>query len=137
MLLRLPDPERRFAGVRLCSDLPVPSELARDDGEWRLELDLSGLDRLEYEFEVRDGDGGSARVRDPGNPELAPGAFGEKSVLLGPGYAAPAWLGREGVDGATQTVRRARPRARRGRRDRDLEPGRRRAGRAAAPARRA
>jgi enterochelin esterase-like enzyme len=102
VLLRLPDPERRFAGVRLCSDLPVPGELVRDDGEWRLELDLRGLDRLEYEFEVRDRDGGSVRVRDPGNSELAPGAFGEKSVLLGPGYAAPAWLAREGVDGATQ-----------------------------------
>jgi enterochelin esterase family protein len=104
VLLRLPDPERRFAGVRLCSDLPVPEEFARNDGEWRLELDLSGVDRLEYEFEVRAGDGESARVRDPSNPELAPGVFGEKSVLLAPGYAPPAWLEREGIDGATQRL---------------------------------
>jgi enterochelin esterase-like enzyme len=104
VLLRLPDPERRFAGVRLCSDLPGPGELARHDGEWRLELDLSGVDRLEYEFEVRDGDGDRARVRDPENPESAPGAFGEKSVLLAPGYAPPAWLERDGIDGATQRL---------------------------------
>jgi enterochelin esterase-like enzyme len=104
VLLRLPDPERRFAGVRLCSDLPELGELVRHDGEWRLELDLSGLDRLEYEFEVRDGDGGSTRVRDPGNPERAPGAFGEKSVLLAPGYAPPAWLQRDGIDGAMRRL---------------------------------
>ena len=29
---------------------------------------------------------------DPGNPQRAPGAFGEKSVLLLPGYEPPAWL---------------------------------------------
>jgi enterochelin esterase family protein len=104
VLLRLPDPERRFACVRLCSDLPEPTELVRHDGEWRLELDLGGLDRLEYEFEVRDGDGESTRVRDPENPELAPGAFGEKSVLLAPGYTPPGWLQRDGIDGATQQL---------------------------------
>jgi enterochelin esterase-like enzyme len=104
VLLRLPDPERRFAGVRLCSDLPEPGELVRHDGEWRLALDLSGLDRLEYEFEVRHGNGDSTRVRDPGNPERAPGAFGEKSVLLAPGYAPPAWLQRDGIDGALRRL---------------------------------
>ena len=29
---------------------------------------------------------------DPGNPQRAPGAFGEKSVLELPGYEPPAWL---------------------------------------------
>ena len=100
MLLRLPDPERRFTGVCLCSDLPVPGELARHDGEWRLELDLTGLHRLEYEFEVCDGNGDRVRLRDPGNPECAPGAFGEKSVVLAPGYAPPAWVERDGIEGA-------------------------------------
>ena len=38
-------------------------------------------------------DGGSERVCDPGNPLRAPGAFGEKSVLLLDGYEPPPWLG--------------------------------------------
>ena len=95
MLLRLADPDERYAAVRLCSDLPLPDdarEYARRDGEWRLELDLPAVARLEYELEVEHHDGGSERVCDPGNPHRAPGAFGEKSVLLLPGYSAPRWL---------------------------------------------
>ena len=38
-------------------------------------------------------DGGSEWVLDPGNPLRAPGAFGDKSVLLLEGYEPPAWLG--------------------------------------------
>ena len=34
----------------------------------------------------------------------APGAFGEKSVLLMPGYAAPRWLRDEGVAGSTREL---------------------------------
>jgi enterochelin esterase family protein len=60
--------------------------------------------RLEYELEVVDQDGASARVRDPGNPHQAPGAFGDKSVLLLPGYAEPGWLDAEGVPGQTQEL---------------------------------
>ena len=41
-------------------------------------------------------DGGSERVCDPGNPLRAPGAFGEKSVLLLAGYEPPAWLAGRG-----------------------------------------
>ena len=48
----------------------------------------------------------SERVCDPGNPHRAPGAFGEKSVLLLPGYEPPAWLERRGVEGATTRARR-------------------------------
>jgi enterochelin esterase-like enzyme len=32
------------------------------------------------------------RLDDPGNPLRAPGAFGDKSVVVAPGYSAPAWL---------------------------------------------
>jgi enterochelin esterase-like enzyme len=107
MLLRLADPDERYAAVRLCADLPLPDErraYARHNGEWRLELAAPPVARLEYELEVVDHDGESARVRDPGNPHEAPGAFGEKSVLLLPGYRAPGWLAEDGVPGQTQEL---------------------------------
>ena len=40
-----------------------------------------------------------AYALDPGNPHRAPGAFGEKSVLLLPGYTPPAWLDAPAVAG--------------------------------------
>ena len=105
MLLRLADPDERYAAVRLCSDLPLAGdEYARHNGEWRLELAVPPVARLEYELEVVDHDGRSARVSDPGNPHQAPGAFGDKSVLLLPGYTEPGWLAAEGVPGQTQEL---------------------------------
>lgn len=105
MLLRLADPDERYAAVRLCSDLALPeADYARHNGEWQLELALPPVARLEYELEVVDHDGDGARVRDPGNPHQAPGAFGEKSVLLLPGYTVPGWLAAEGVPGQTQEL---------------------------------
>ena len=105
MLLRLADPDERYAAVRLCADLPLPEvDYARHDGEWRLELSPPPVARLEYELEVVDHAGERARVCDPGNPHQAPGAFGDKSVLLLPGYSAPRWLDREGVPGQTQAL---------------------------------
>jgi enterochelin esterase-like enzyme len=99
---RLADPERRYAAVRLCSDLPLSDRersFARDGGEWVLEIDPPPLTRLEYHVEVTGHDGVSETGPDPGNPLRAPGAFGEKSVLLLPGYAAPGWLDAPAVDG--------------------------------------
>jgi enterochelin esterase-like enzyme len=105
MLLRLADPDERYAAVRLCADLPLPeAEFVRHEGEWRLELAPLPVARLEYELEVVDAEGESTRICDPANPHTAPGAFGEKSVLLLPGYREPAWLAREGVPGQTQEV---------------------------------
>jgi enterochelin esterase-like enzyme len=102
VLLRLADPDERYAAVRLCSDLPLPDAArayARRNGEWRLELPPPPVARLEYQLEVVHRDGGTERLLDPGNPNRAPGAFGEKSVLLLPGYDPPGWLAREGVPG--------------------------------------
>ena len=107
MLLRLADPDKRYAAVRLCSDLPLPDgarAYARRDGEWRLELPPPPVARLEYQVEVVHRDGETERLCDPGNPHRAPGAFGEKSVLLLPGYAPPGWLAREGVPGHTRDL---------------------------------
>ena len=107
MLLRLADPDERYAAVRLRSDLPLSEArraYARHNGEWRLELAPPPVARLEYELEVVDHDGDAALMCDPGNPHQAPGAFGDKSVLLLPGYAAPRWLADEGVPGQTQEL---------------------------------
>jgi enterochelin esterase-like enzyme len=105
--LRLADPDERYTAVRLCSDLALPedeSAYARRDGEWRLELARPPVARLEYELEVVHRDGRSERLCDPANPHRAPGAFGEKSVLLFPGYIAPSWLERDGVGGSTEEL---------------------------------
>jgi len=91
--LRVEDPEQRLAAVRLCSDLPLSDpEFVREDGGWVLKLPPTGLARLEYQLELLDHDGDTAVVCDPGNPQRAPGAFGEKSVLTAPGYRPPDWL---------------------------------------------
>lgn len=91
--LRVEDPEQRWAAVRLCSDLPLPDpSFVRDDGNWVLRLRTAHLARLEYQLELEAADGTSEVVCDPGNPLRAPGAFGDKSVLIGPGYRPPAWL---------------------------------------------
>src|SRR5687768_15161853 len=99
---RLADPERRYAAVRLCSDLPLTDEqraYRRDGDEWVLELEPPPITRLEYHVEVTDTDGSSQTGPDPANELRAPGAFGEKSVLLLPGYEPPAWLDAPTVDG--------------------------------------
>ena len=103
--LRVEDPERRLAAVRLCADLAVAdAEFVREDGGWVLELPPTGLARLEYQLELSDHEGDTAVVCDPANPERAPGAFGEKSVLLAPGYRAPAWLDAPALDGELEQV---------------------------------
>ncbi len=50
------------------------------------------VDRLEYQLEVTGRDGETQTIFDPGSLLRAPGAFGEKSVLIDPGYRPPAWL---------------------------------------------
>jgi enterochelin esterase-like enzyme len=103
--LRVEDPEQRLAAVRLCTDLPLADpEFVRDNGGWVLELPPTGLARLEYQLELSDHDGDTVLVCDPGNPERAPGAFGEKSVLMAPGYRPPAWLDAPAVSGELHDV---------------------------------
>ena len=98
--LRVDDPEERYAAVRLCSDIPLPDpDFVRENGGWVLHLPESGLARLEYQLELSDHDGETVVVCDPGNPQRAPGAFGEKSVLSAPGYRPPAWLEQPFVEG--------------------------------------
>jgi enterochelin esterase-like enzyme len=103
--LRVDDPEERYAAVRLCSDLPLADPaFVRDSGGWVLHLPDTALARLEYQLELSGRDGETLVVCDPGNPDRAPGAFGEKSVLSAPGYRPPAWLEAPVVEGAFDTV---------------------------------
>jgi enterochelin esterase-like enzyme len=103
--LRVDDPELRYAAVRLRSDLSLPDpNFVRENGGWVLRLPSARLARLEYQLELSDHDGSTRIVCDPGNPERAPGAFGEKSVALAPGYRAPAWLNEPAIKGAIHEV---------------------------------
>lgn len=103
--LQLHDPDQRFAGVRLRSDLPLPEpDFVRENGSWVLRLPDNRLARLEYQLELLDHDGTAHVVCDPDNPWRAPGAFGEKSVLLAPDYRPPAWLEQPGVQGTVEQV---------------------------------
>jgi enterochelin esterase family protein len=98
LTFRFADPDGRYAAVRLCSDLPGRPAFKREGDDWVLQLDTP-LARLEYELEVEHADGTTETVVDAGNPERAPGVFGEKSVVLAPGYEPPAWLGADRVEG--------------------------------------
>jgi enterochelin esterase family protein len=95
LTFRMPDPDHHLKGVRLQQDVRLPGEIlgfARDGDEWVLTVPRPDVDRMEYSFEVQFEDGGSEWICDPTNPLRVGGAFGDKSVLELPGYAAPTWL---------------------------------------------
>ena len=97
--LALPDRDRRFGSVELGQDVcrPRPGPpFSWVDGVWRLRFERPAVDRLEYLFVV---DG--AFRPDPANPRVAPGPFGDKSVVEWPEYAAPSWLGEQPTPGTT------------------------------------
>jgi enterochelin esterase family protein len=101
-MLRIADPEGRYSAVRLASDLHLSDaerSFARIEGEWVLDLRPADVQRLEYQLELVDAGGDVEYALDPVNPHRAPGAFGEKSVLLLDGYEAPAWLDAPAVEG--------------------------------------
>jgi enterochelin esterase-like enzyme len=104
LTFRVADPDGRYAAVRLRSDLHVDGAFRREGGDWVLAIDAPQLARLEYQLELEHADGTVETVCDPGNPERAPGAFGEKSVVLAPGYEPPAWLDAEAVEGESQEL---------------------------------
>jgi enterochelin esterase-like enzyme len=101
---RVADPDRRYAAVRLSSDLPLEGSFQRDGDDWVLTIDPPPIARLEYRLELEHADGTTETVCDPANPERAPGAFGEKSVMLADGYEPPAWLEAPGVEGHVEEL---------------------------------
>ena len=103
VVFRLPDPDRDLSGVRLGTDrgFPVAAEpFAREGDAWTLRMPVPALHRFEYALVVERPDGSHEHWADPANPLRAPGAFGEKSVVELPGYAAPAWLEAERAAGS-------------------------------------
>ncbi len=101
-MLRVADPDRRYTAVRLASDLHLSEaerSFARRYDEWVLDLRPADVLRLEYRLELVVPGGAVEYALDPGNPHRAPGVFGEKSVLLLPGYRSPEWLEAPRVEG--------------------------------------
>jgi enterochelin esterase family protein len=97
---RYDEDDPAVTGVALECDRAVtgPRELRRDDRGWVLDLPRPALDRIEYRLAVRRGEHTEV-VLDPANPLTVPTAFGERSVLELPGYAAPWWLDAPAVPG--------------------------------------
>ena len=94
----LADSAHDLVGVRLVQDVGIPEDRlsfrrSADHTGWELHLDRPPTGRLEYLLELRHVDGRMETACDPGNPNLAAGAFGSKSVVEFPGYLPPAWLG--------------------------------------------
>ena len=93
--------------MELATDRGFPiaaGPFARQGDGWTLRIPAPPLDRFEYALAVQRADGAHERWTDPANPLRAPGAFGEKSVVELPGYAAPAWLGAERVAGRADSL---------------------------------
>jgi enterochelin esterase-like enzyme len=106
MRFRVADPDHALASVRLQQDLGIAADLLdfrRADSGWELTLDRPPVARMEYLLELHRQDGGTEVVPDPANPRQAAGAFGPKSVLEFPSYAAPAWLGASADAGSSTT----------------------------------
>ena len=83
-------------GVRLATWMPrfdVDGTFTRDGRRWTLELTLPETARIEYRIEV-ERDGRWDSMLDPLNPRTATNPFGHNSVLTGPGYEGPSWVGR-------------------------------------------
>lgn len=95
---QLADSAHDLLGVRLVQDVGIPEDRlsfrrSADSTGWQLQLDRPPMDRLEYLLELHHADGRIETGCDPGNPQLAGGVFGGKSVVEFPGYLPPAWLG--------------------------------------------
>lgn len=91
MVFRLADPNHALAGVRLWQELGIAAERLEFkpvEYGWELRLPCPPVHRLEYLFEITDGDS----ITDPTNPLVVNGAFGQHSWLPLPGYVEPGWL---------------------------------------------
>jgi enterochelin esterase-like enzyme len=101
---------RGLRAVRFRSDLVKrgdPPEFHRRGRSlvWELRLPRPmGVDRVEYLLELAHRDGGTELVPDPANPLVAPGPFGDKSVLELPGYEPPVWLDEDAEPGSIEPL---------------------------------
>ncbi|MEO8324064.1 MAG: esterase [Actinomycetota bacterium] len=116
----VPDPDHEFAAVRLHQEIRRPRngpDFGYDEGAgaWILDFPLPGADRMEYLVEIVHGGGTSEAGPDPHQDLRAPGAFGDKSVVVMPGYETPAWVGETAVAEGSLRAIELRCRAVRGR----------------------
>jgi enterochelin esterase-like enzyme len=101
---------RGLRAVRVRSELlkrGEPPELRRRGRSLTWELVIPrpvGVDRVEYLLELVRADGGTELVTDPANPLVAPGPFGDKSVLELPGYERPVWLDEDSETGRIEPL---------------------------------
>jgi enterochelin esterase-like enzyme len=114
LTFRLRDPDRHLAGVRLLQEIGVPRDridFSYDEvgRSWRLRIPRPAAWRMEYLLEQCHADGRIERICDPDNPRRVGGAFGDKSVLECPEYAAPAWLRLPGAAGTWRELRLEAP----------------------------
>jgi enterochelin esterase-like enzyme len=88
------DAERRYARVSLDCDDAITGRrrFRRTSAGWGLAIPAPQVSRLEYRLLLTARDGSVEVVCDPDNPERVRTAFGERSVVLLPGYSPPAWL---------------------------------------------
>ncbi len=102
IIFSLVDPDHVLAGVRLAPALSTttPLDFRRTRSGWALNFRRPPVARMEYKLTLAHSDGGSEDIVDPTNPLTAPGAFGDKSVILFPGYSEPAWMNSVAVAGA-------------------------------------
>jgi len=102
-----PDSARSLAGVRLGPALSTtaPLDFRRTRLGWALNFPRPPVARMEYKLTIAHQDGGCEDVVDPSNPLTTPGAFGDKSVILFPGYVEPTWLTASAVAGEHATLR--------------------------------
>jgi enterochelin esterase family protein len=102
VIFSLPDPDGALKAVRLHQEISRPRtgpEFERTaDGTWQLQFQRPNADRMEYKVELVHTDGPTEVVCDPGNPNRAPGPFGDKSVVEWPEYRAPIWTEEEPAD---------------------------------------
>jgi enterochelin esterase-like enzyme len=103
LAFRLGDADRHLAGVRLAAHVVGVDRYDFDydatDRAWQLRIPRPALWRLEYLLDLTHRDGGTETILDPDNPNRVGGAFGDKSVLLCPGYREPEWLHRPARSG--------------------------------------
>lgn len=93
----LPDGARQYMAVALDCDEAVAGNrrFRRTVSGWRLTIPRPPLSRLEYKLMVTEVGGATHVVCDPHNSERVTTAFGDRSVLLLPGYTPPWWLSGE------------------------------------------
>lgn len=108
--LWLHDPDGSLEAVRLHQEVARPRfgpEFVRFTGSdvWQLMLPRPDADRLEYLVQVTRRGGGVETLPDAGNPAVAPGPFGDKSVIEFPGYVPPSWLHHTGPAGSLLEIR--------------------------------